>query len=204
MKPRIRQVLFDFDGVLATYHHDRRLAHLAEFAGCTHERVAEVLFASGLETEYDSGLVDTGCYLARLGEAIGKAVDEECWIASRMAGNRADAGVLARIGALDPSLALGIFTNNGALMERAIPRILAPVFHRFDSRVLCSGTLRQRKPDAAAFTHALARLGWDAGDTLFVDDKFANVQGARAAGLHADTAGDARALGRVLKRYGLA
>jgi FMN phosphatase YigB (HAD superfamily) len=37
--------------------------------------------------------------------------------------------------------------------------------------------------------------------TLFVDDLFANVRGARAAGLHAETVRDGRGLGKVLKRY---
>ena len=32
MKPRIRQVLFDFDGVLAHYRHEVRIAHLAAHA----------------------------------------------------------------------------------------------------------------------------------------------------------------------------
>jgi len=42
-----------------------------------------------------------------------------------------------------------------------------------------------------------------AQDTLFVDDLFVNVQGARAAGLHADTVVDARSMRTVIRRYGL-
>jgi len=203
MKPRIRQVLFDFDEVLARYHHEKRIAHLAVFAGCEHERVREVLFASGLETQYDGGAIETGDYLGRLGDGIGRVVDEEAWIASRLAGSIADVAMLERMAALDESLALGVLTNNGALMARAIPRIVAPVFHRLDGRVLCSGALRVRKPEPAIFAHALERLGWNAVTTLFVDDSFANVQSARKTGLHAETVTDARSFGRVLKRYAL-
>ena len=203
MTPRPRQALFDFDGVLAHYRHEKRIAHLAAFAGCAHERVREVLFASGLETEYDGGAIDTAGYLRRLGDGIGRAVDEERWIASRLAGSLADEGVLAQVAALDAGLALGVLTNNGALMARAIPRIVAPVAPRFEGRVLCSGALCLRKPDPAAFARALERLGWDAAGTLFVDDSFANVQAARKMGLHADTVTDARSLRRVLKRAGL-
>lgn len=204
MTPRIRQVLFDFDEVLARYRHEARIAHLAAFAGCGHERVREVLFASGLETEYDGGAIDTARYLGRLGEGLGKAVDEERWIASRLAGSVADAAVLARVAALDAELALGVLTNNGVLMLQAIPRILAPVYPRFEGRVLCSGALRVRKPDPAIFAQALDLLGWEAAGTLFVDDSFANVQAARKAGMQADTVVDARSLRRVLKRFGVA
>ena len=204
MTPRIRQVLFDFDEVLARYRHEARIAHLAAFAGCGHERVREVLFASGLETEYDGGAIDTARYLGRLGEGLGKAVDEERWIASRLAGSVADAAVLARVAALDAELALGVLTNNGVLMLQAIPRILAPVYPRFEGHVLCSGALRVRKPDPAIFAQALDLLGWEAAGTLFVDDSFANVQAARKAGMQADTVVDARSLRRVLKRFGVA
>ena len=201
MKPRIRQVLFDFDGVLAHYRHELRIAHLATHAGCEHERVREVLFASGLETEYDSGTIDTAAYLRRLGDGLGAAVDEATWIESRIAGNAADDDVLAQIASLHADVSLGVLTNNGALMTRVIPRIVAPVAARFGDRVLCSGTLRMRKPDPATFAHALGLLGWEAGSTLFIDDLFANVQGARQAGLHAETIIDARSLGKALKRY---
>ena len=204
MKPRIRQVLFDFDEVLARYRHEARIAHLAAFAGCAHERVREVLFASGLENEYDGGAIDTAAYLGRLGAGIGRTVDEARWIASRLAGSVADEAVLAQVSALDANLALGVLTNNGALMAQAIPRIVAPVYPRFEGRVLCSGALRMRKPDPAVFAHALDLLGWRAADTLFVDDSFANVQAARRLGIHADTVVDARSLRRVLKRFGVA
>lgn len=201
MRPRIYQVLFDFDGVLAHYRHDVRIAHLAAHAGCAPERVREVLFVSGLETEYDSGAIDTAAYLRRLGDGLGAGVDEDTWLASRMAGSTAIDGVLARIATLHPALALGVLTNNGVLMTHAITRIVAPMAARLEGRVLTSGGLQMRKPAPATFTKALDLLGWDAGSTLFVDDMFTNVQGAREAGLHAETVTDARSFGKALKRY---
>ena len=201
MKPRIRQVLFDFDGVLAHYRHEVRIAHLAAHAGCEHARVREVLFVSGLETEYDSGSVDTDTYLQRLGEGIGAAIDEDAWIASRMAGSTAMDDVLTRIATLHADVAMGVLTNNGAMMMQAIPRIVAPLAARIEGRILTSGGLQRRKPAPATFTHALELLGWDAASTLFVDDKFTNVQGARDAGLHAETVSDARSFGKALRRY---
>ena len=53
------------------------------------------------------------------------------------------------------------------------------------------------------YLRALERLGWNAADTLFIDDLFANVQGARRAGLHTDSVRDARALGRVLRLHNI-
>src|SRR5690606_23852447 len=84
-------------------------------------------------------------------------------------------------------------TNNGELVVPVVAQVLAPLRPRL-RQVLCSGALGVRKPQPQAFQVALERLGWSADGTLFVDDLFANVQGARRAGLHADTARDARAV----------
>ncbi len=202
--PRIRHVLFDFDGVLAHYRHALRIGHLAESCGHPHERVREVLFASGLETEYDGGAISTESYLSRLSEGLARRIDSDTWIAARLAGTQANDGAIAQILALDPAIELGVLTNNGVLMAQAIPRIVAPLLPRIEGRVLCSGALGARKPAVGVFSLAIERLGWAAHETLFVDDVFANVQGARAAGLHADTVTDARSLRRVFRRYALA
>ena len=202
--PRIRHVLFDFDGVLAHYQHELRIGHLARFAEAEHERVRAVLFTSGLETEYDGGAITTELYLSRLSEGLSRAIDIETWIGSRLAGSRADADVLEQIAALDAGLELGVLTNNGLLMAQAIPRIVAPIYPRLEGRVLCSGGLQLRKPEPRIFTLAMEQLRWEPAHTLFVDDVFANVQGARKAGLHAETVTDAKSMRTVLRRFGLA
>nr|WP_324603288.1 HAD-IA family hydrolase [Pseudoxanthomonas suwonensis] len=204
MRPRVRQLLLDFDNVLAHYRREQRVARLAAHGGTGFERVWQALYGSGLEARYDAGEVSTADYLQALGEGIGTPVGEDAWLDARMAATRADARAIARLLALDPALPMAILTNNGELMARAIPRIVAPLLPRLDRRVLCSGSLGCRKPDPQVYLRALERLGWNAGETLFVDDLFVNVQGARRAGLQADSVRDARALGRVLQRFGLA
>jgi glucose-1-phosphatase len=201
--PPLRLVLFDFDGVLARYSRHARLADLARVAGCTPARVSEVLFTSGLERAYDSGALDTADYLQRLGAGIGCTIDADTWINARIAGTRADPIALEFVASVASRVQVGVLTNNGALMRDAIPRIVAPLFPMLEGRVLCSGVFGVRKPDRAIFEHALAHFDMRAQDTLFVDDLFVNVQGARAAGLHADTVVDARSMRTVLRRYGV-
>lgn len=201
---RPRLLLLDFDGVLAHYSHPRRVAHLADATGCEPAQIMRVMFASGLEVEYDSGRIDTASYLRRLGDGLGCVVDEAAWIASRVAGNRADARVIEQVLAVAAHTPIGVLTNNGALMAQAMRQVIAPLFPLLDGRVLCSGALGVRKPDAAIYAKALAHFDVTAAQVLFVDDKFTNVQGARASGLQADTVHHAQSLRRVLKRYGLA
>ncbi|KAB7770719.1 HAD-IA family hydrolase [Xanthomonas maliensis] len=197
-------LLLDFDGVLALYSRPRRIAALAAATGCTPARVHEVLFVQGLERSYDAGEIDTEAYLARLSAALGATIDRAMWVAARVAACRADAAVVAQVQAVSTHTAIGVLTNNGPLMAEAISQIVPSLFPLLCGRVLCSGALGGRKPDAQVYTRALAQLQAGAAQTLFVDDVFVNVRGARAAGLHAETIRDARGFRRVLKRYALA
>jgi len=202
--PPLRLVLFDFDGVLAHYQHDARLEHLARIAGCTSAQVTAALFESGLERAYDSGALETATYLTRLGDALGCTIDTSAWIASRVASSRVDPAVMALVTDVAARVPVGVLSNNGALMAEAMRDIVAPLFPMLEGRVLCSGALGVRKPERAIFDRALAHFGANAHETLFLDDLFVNVQGARAAGLHADTVVDARSMRKVLRRYALA
>ncbi|QNH11467.1 hypothetical protein HEP75_00886 [Xanthomonas sp. SI] len=201
--PVPKLLLLDFDGVLATYSRTARIAHLAAHCGCDPARVREVLFASGLETAYDGGDIATVAYLHRLGEGLGAHVDEADWIAARVAGSRGDPGVIERVLALADRIDIGVLTNNGALMAQAIPQIVPTLFPLLRGRVLCSGALGGRKPQAEVYRRALDHFGVAARQALFIDDLFVNVRGARAIGMPAETASGARALRRALARHGL-
>lgn len=196
-------LLLDFDGVLATYSRVTRLAVLSHASGCTPQTVAAVLFDSGLERAYDSGAIDTDGYLQRLGTGLGCVIDADVWIASRVACSAADPAMLELIASIATHVPLGVLTNNGPLIIDAMRHIVAPLFPMLEGRVLCSGALGVRKPELAIFERALAHFEARAQDTLFVDDLFVNVQGARKAGLQADTVTGARSLRKVLRRYGL-
>ncbi|MCS3808117.1 HAD-IA family hydrolase [Xanthomonas sp. 4461] len=196
-------LLLDFDGVLASYSRPRRLAALASAAACPPQRVQQVLFEQGLERAYDAGALDTQAYLTQLSDGLGHPIDCATWIAARVAACRADPAVVAQVLAVSTTAAVAVLTNNGPLMTEAIARIVPALFPLLQGRVLCSGALGGRKPQQEVYQRALAQLDADPARTLFVDDLFVNVRGARAAGLQADTVRDARALRRVLKRYGL-
>ena len=75
MKPRIHPVLFDFDGVLAHYRHEVRIAHLAAHAGCASERVREVLitgdfFVTPPRTVLDLEAALRGAPVDEIGERV--------------------------------------------------------------------------------------------------------------------------------------
>ncbi len=196
-------LLLDFDGVLVRYARALRVRQLAASLGRGDAQVQAALFDSGLEQRHDAGL-DSTRYLQLLGDALGTAVSIAQWQAARIAASTPQVGVIERVERVARRMPIAILTNNGALMADTIPRILPSLAAALHGRILCSGALGGRKPDPNVFQQAMDRLGARAERTLFIDDLFVNVRGARQARLHAETATDSRSFGKVLKRYGLA
>jgi putative hydrolase of the HAD superfamily len=160
------------------------------------------LFDSGLERQFDLGM-DSTAYLQQLGDALGVPISVAQWQAARIAASPPQSGVIERVQRIARKLPIAILTNNGALMAQTIPRILPTLAPVLEGRILCSSELGGRKPDPAVFLKTVERLDARPTHTLFVDDLFVNVRGARQAGLHADTAHDSRSFGKLINRYGL-
>jgi len=196
---RIDLLLLDVDGVLVHYQRAQRVLYLAQALDVVPETVQAALYDSGLEAAHDNGTLDGPAYLAQLSKQLGRNVDVHTWIAARQAASHPQAAVLQRLQALQ--LPMAVLTNNGALMQQALPTLLPELFPALQDRVFCSADFGLRKPAPEVFLRTLEVLGVAPARTLFVDDLFANVRGARAAGLHAETVRDGRGLGKVLKRY---
>jgi FMN phosphatase YigB (HAD superfamily) len=195
-------LLLDFDGVLVNYARHLRVRHLADTCARTPAQVHAALFDSGLERQFDLGL-DSASYLQQLGDALGVSISIAQWQDARIAASPPQTGVIERVQRIAQKLPIAILTNNGALMAQTIPRILPSLAPMLGGRILCSGELGGRKPDPAVFLRAVERLDARPTRTLFVDDLFVNVRGARQAGLHADTASDSRSFGKLMHRYGI-
>jgi len=195
-------LLLDFDGVLVNYARHLRVRHLADTTARTPAQVQAALFDSGLERQFDLGL-DSAGYLHRLGDALGISISIAQWQDARIAASPPQTGVIERVERIARTLPVAILTNNGALMAQTIPRILPALAPMLEGRILCSGELGGRKPDPAVFLAAVERLDARPGHTLFVDDLFVNVRGARQAGLLAETARDSRSFGKLMRRYGI-
>lgn len=77
-----------------------------------------------------------------------------------------------------------------------------PIIREFDAHVL-SHEVGLLKPDAAIYRLTLDKCGLEAGRTLFVDDLHANVEGARAVGMHAIVFDSADQVRQELTKFGV-
>ncbi len=197
MIPAPHALLLDFDGLLADYDHRRHLQHLADAAGCMPAQVDAALRGEGLELAHARGDLDGDALLHELNTRLGSQLHARHWFAARTAASKLRRDALAVLGKVRSGVHIAVLTNNGPFSVAAITALL-PGF-----TVLDSATLGVRKPDPQAYLAAAARLGCEPARTLFIDHLFRNVQGARRAGLHADTAFHAQSLQRVLRRHRL-
>lgn len=194
---RPHALLLDFDGLLADYDHRIHLRQLADAADCTPEQMDAALRTDGLEFAHARGELDGEQLLQALNRRLGSALGAPHWRAARLAATTLRNDCTAVLERVHADVQVAVLTNNGLLTRPVIEQLLG------GRRVLCSAALGVRKPDPAAYLAACTVLGCAPERSLFVDHLFRNVQGAREAGLPADTAFHAQSLRRLLKRHHL-
>jgi putative hydrolase of the HAD superfamily len=207
MPRRPRLVLFDLDGVLADYDRPARCAALARAAGGVDEAAMfEAMFGDdGLEHASDRGEIGLEGSLEGLRERHGWQVDAASFLDARRLSTRVRPDVLVLCRTLAAQARIAVFTNNGDWVGTHFATIVPELPALFGNAIVCSGELRQSKPEPRAFRACLARLGAVApGDVLFIDDNAGNVAGARAAGLDAIQYTHLHSLRHALRARGFA
>lgn len=188
MPARPALLLFDLDDVLVHYDHGLRCQSLVRGLedGMAAATVQSALFGDdGLESGCDRGEYDLDEYLDSAHARHGWRWTPAQFVAARRAATRVDPDMLVLCDALAGQARLAIFTNNGSWIARHAAAIVPEVARRFGADIVCSGHLRACKPDPAAFHACCERLGVAPAQCLFTDDKAANAEGARRAGLDA-------------------
>jgi putative hydrolase of the HAD superfamily len=107
------------------------------------------------------------------------------FLEARRRATRVEAEMLALCQAAARESELAMFTNNGRWLAEHAESIVPELLPLFGGRMVCAGHLRLCKPEPQAYRACLERLGAQAADTLFIDDRADNVEGARSAGMRA-------------------
>ena len=180
----IKAVIFDIGGVLSRFVRNDNRSRWERRLG---------LPAGGLERAiYNSPVAVRGF--------IGQASDEEVWEDFRLRFNLTpaetvnvylelwmdaewDMELFEYIRGLRPRYRTGVISDAlpGARHEA---RVKANVNYDLFDVILFSGEEGVLKPDAAIFDKALAALGVERGEAVFVDDNISKIEGANALGMH--------------------
>jgi putative hydrolase of the HAD superfamily len=182
----IRAVIFDFGGVLCFPPDETRVALAARDAGLP---VSDFLMAFwGNRIKYDAGQWTATEYWRAVAASANTHFDDVL-IATLV---RHEIGFWSTF---DDRLlhwtsdlrAAGFRTGILSNLPRPLGEALraTPGFLEHFDQVTFSYELGMVKPQPGIYAHAVGGLGIDPGEALFLDDLPDNVEGARAAGLHA-------------------
>jgi putative hydrolase of the HAD superfamily len=203
---KLRAVIFDFGNVIALPVAPEKIARAAHLMGLPADRFWQAAWVPRLD--YDAGLLEPLEYWNAVAAAAHTTLDPALLpaLVRHEIGwwNQFDQRVLAWCDALRASgIRTAILSNLPRVLGEALRA--APGFLEHFDHVTFSYELRMIKPSPAIYRHAVEGLRAAPGETLFIDDKPANVEGASVAGLHAElfTTWEEFLTQGIAARYGL-
>ena len=182
---RVDALLYDFGGVLVEIHFDRVFARWAELAGMPVDAIASGFWNVKAYDAHECGDLDLAGYFAQLRRELGLPLDDaqlaDGW--HRVFGEEI-APVIDAARRLSRRVPQYVFSNTNPSHFEYMRRRYREAFAPF-RKVFTSCELGARKPDRHAFERVSREIGVPLERILFFDDTEVNVQGARAAGMHA-------------------
>jgi putative hydrolase of the HAD superfamily len=199
---RVRAVLFDMDGVIR--HWDDVGARAGEeAAGLPRGAIEKVAY-----TVPEFALTQVGSVTARQwADAVARALVAEHGPGAEAAADlyfdyagRLDREMVALVAAVRERCSVALLSNaTDQLGEHLAHHRLVDAF----DVVFSSAEIGLAKPDTAIYHHAAKVLGVEPGACFFTDDRPENVDGARAAGMHAEVFTGRAALVEHLRALGV-
>ena len=200
---KIKALLFDLGGVIIDIDFERVWRRWARDAGCPVEGIRRSIGQDETYLRYECGGIPLEDYFAHLRGAMSVVLSDDQLLVGWneiLVGEMQ--GIADLLRALEPRIPLYAFSNTNRAHEEVWSVRFADVLTRF-RKVFVSSTIGLRKPDRASFDYVVAEMGVPASAVLFFDDTFENVEGARAAGLHAEHTKSTADIIAALGRYGL-
>ncbi len=178
--------IFDYGGVLVTHQTDEDQERLAEVAAVPKELFSELYWADRLD--YDKGLVSGFEYWQSIAQRAGtflnqRAIDQLTEL-DTVSWMRFDSVMWEWIDELRRARKRVAMLSN---MPRDLGEALKSRTDRLNNFdcVTLSYEVHSVKPEPAIYEQCLEGLGLEPEQTLFFDDKIANIQGAELLGMRA-------------------
>lgn len=179
-------IIFDYGGVLVAHQSDDDQARLAEIAAVPKELFTELYWSDRLD--YDKGLISAFEYWQAVAQRAGtflnqEAIDQLIEL-DTLSWMRFDSVMWEWIDELRRARKrVGMLSN----MPRELGEALKSRTDRLSNFdfVTLSYEVHSVKPEPAIYEQCLEGLGVKAEQTLFFDDKVANIQGAELLGMRA-------------------
>jgi len=179
----MKTIIFDFGNVVGFFDHFRTLEKLRPHSPFSPQEMYASVYASQLEDQVERGLLTPAAFLEQVHQRwklrcdidmLSNAIGDIFW---------ANPEVHDLIVKLKPRYRIVLGSNTNAIHARRFLTQFADVLGHFDALVM-SHEVGTRKPDAAFFHHCVRHAQAEPSECVFIDDLSANIDGARAVGLH--------------------
>ncbi|MDR3108737.1 MAG: HAD family phosphatase [Planctomycetaceae bacterium] len=208
----IRFVYFDFGNVLVYFSVPRLLKQVRDVVdanAATIEQMSEVVFGSGLENRFETGLITEAEFLDEFQSIVGKKLPVDKLrqaVSDIFSLNQAIFPVLQSLN--DANVPRGILSNT-SIMHWEFCKIKYPIVHELiPSNHVLSYEAGSMKPEQGIYKTALQQVtkvmpSIQSQEILFIDDLEHNVQAAKKFGFDAVRYTDTKNLTAELKKRGL-
>lgn len=178
-------VVFDYGGVLCHSQSEEAVARMAGVVGCGVPELRTAYWRHRLD--HDLGALDGAMFWEKVAATLGRPLtaaqaaelarmDTQSWL--RLSDETL--ALVAEVAAAGGRLAL--LSNAPAGVAAAVSGL--PMAAHFE-HLLFSCSLGAAKPDPACYSAAMARMGADPAEVVFIDDREQNVASAAALGMRA-------------------
>lgn len=180
----IRAVIFDLGGVLVRTDDRTPRAKLADRLSITYDELSSLVFDNPSAQQATLGLLGVPEHWEAVRASLGlspqdfQSVKDEFW-----AGDALDTELVDFVRSLRPRYQTALLSNAWGNLRDVLEHEWK-ILDAFD-QVIISAEVGLMKPDERIYHLAVERLGVTPSEAVFVDDFSENVEGARAAGLHA-------------------
>lgn len=195
---KIKNVIFDVGKVLVSYEPELFMERLG-FDAATRAAVNAAMFQNPLWVEADAGTLEKDAYLEKyIAEA--PEYEKEIRLAYQEMGGTVelyDYAVDWVLELKEKGLKLFVLSNYSEhLLELTRDKML---FLPYMDGVVFSSVCKHLKPQPEIYEHLLAAYRIDASESVFIDDRPENVEGAKACGIPAIRFTDYESACRLLK-----
>lgn len=198
----IRAVIFDLDGVIRHWDEDGEIAG-ENAAGLPRGAIAKVAYDIPEFSQTQVGEVTAREWADAVGRALVAQYGEGAAVAAEIYfgyAGRVDAEMVSLVAEVRERATVALLSNaTDQLHEHLQHHDLVEAF----DMVFSSAELGMAKPDVAIYRHAAEVLGVRPDECFFTDDRPENVEGARAAGMHAEVFTGRAGLVAALRDVGL-
>lgn len=177
---------FDLGNVVLTFDYQTAVRQMSTVAGLPESVVREVVFDSGLQDEYERGVLTTAEFYEAFCQRTGKRPGLAPLLVASSDMFQLDTAVADLILALRRSgYRIGVLSNTCEAHWQFCRNRRFPILAQFFQVTALSYELRSMKPEPAIYAAAARLAGVEPAEVFFVDDRAEHVAGARQAGFDA-------------------